>query len=186
MVIFLNGAFGIGKTTVARELKRNLTGSLIFDPEKVGFVLRRLPRWVPLDGRNSQDYQDMRLWRALTALGIRATRLSSKKVIVPMAFSNLSYLDEVREQVRRFDTNIFHFCLVAPFEIVEKRVFQRSAHRTTIAWQLRRTAECCKVHRRPEFGQHISTAHRSIDEITTDILSRLYPNLAPKQKKGSG
>ena len=35
MIVFLNGAFGIGKTSVARQLRRQIAGSAIFDPELV-------------------------------------------------------------------------------------------------------------------------------------------------------
>ena len=42
--------------------------SVLFNPEFVGFVLRRLPRFVPLDGRGSDDYRDIELWRRLTSL----------------------------------------------------------------------------------------------------------------------
>lgn len=52
-------AIGIGKTTVAGRV----SGSAIFGPERIGYVLRRLPRWIPLEGRGSDDYQDLSLWR---------------------------------------------------------------------------------------------------------------------------
>ncbi len=36
MYVLLNGAFGVGKSTVARDLQQQLPNSLIFDPEWVG------------------------------------------------------------------------------------------------------------------------------------------------------
>ena len=60
MAVLLNGAFGVGKTTVARRLVRLLSGSLLFDPEVIGFALRRLPSFLPLRGRGTSDYQDPR------------------------------------------------------------------------------------------------------------------------------
>lgn len=39
VIVFLNGAFGVGKTSTARILHEALPGSLIFDPESVGAML---------------------------------------------------------------------------------------------------------------------------------------------------
>lgn len=60
MYVLLNGAFGVGKTTVAHELSRQLPGAAIFDPEWIGFVLRRLP------GYARSDYQHLASWRRLS------------------------------------------------------------------------------------------------------------------------
>lgn len=35
-IIWINGAFGSGKTSVADLLVRNLQNSMIFDPEEIG------------------------------------------------------------------------------------------------------------------------------------------------------
>ena len=37
MIIWINGAFGSGKTQVAHELKRRLENSFIYDPEQIGY-----------------------------------------------------------------------------------------------------------------------------------------------------
>ena len=44
MFVLINGAFGIGKSTVARELGSLLPRSVIFDPEWVGLGLQRSQR----------------------------------------------------------------------------------------------------------------------------------------------
>ena len=58
MILIINGAFGVGKTTVAALLHRALPGSMIYDPERVGSVLMRLPSWIHLRGRGTDDFQD--------------------------------------------------------------------------------------------------------------------------------
>jgi adenylylsulfate kinase-like enzyme len=40
MIIWLNGAFGSGKTRTAYELHRRIPQSYIFDPENIGFCIR--------------------------------------------------------------------------------------------------------------------------------------------------
>jgi hypothetical protein len=169
VVVLLNGSFGIGKTTVARLLRRSIPDSAIFDPEHPGFVLRRLPRWVPLKGRHTGDYQDMPLWRTLTISGIRATRLMRRTVIVPMAFTNLEYLRHIRTGVESFDEDVRHFCLIAPLETVKARLRNRGA---IDPWPFRRAEQCCAIHRDPAFAEQIE-AIASPPEILNQILRRL-------------
>ena len=40
MLYWLNGAYGVGKTTVAKRLQARLTNAHIFDPELVGDGIR--------------------------------------------------------------------------------------------------------------------------------------------------
>src|SRR5690606_5732259 len=86
------GSFGIGKTTTARLLARQLQRTVISDPEHVGYVLRRMPAWMLGLGRMPDDYQDMRLWRRLIVLQARWSRLRADRVLIPMAFTNRAYL----------------------------------------------------------------------------------------------
>ncbi|MGH2233506.1 adenylyl-sulfate kinase, partial [Enterococcus faecalis] len=39
MIIWLNGAFGAGKTTIADELQQKLLNAIIYDPEIIGSAL---------------------------------------------------------------------------------------------------------------------------------------------------
>lgn len=39
MIIWINGSFGVGKTTVAEKLKDKIDKSIIYDPEKIGMFL---------------------------------------------------------------------------------------------------------------------------------------------------
>ena len=178
MVILLNGSFGVGKTTVARLLRQRIEGSAICDPEMVGYVLQRLPTWAPLRGRHTGDFQDMPAWRAGTLTSIRATRLIRRTVIVPMAFTNPAYLAEIRTGIQRFDLQVRHFCLVAPLEIVQARLLKRGVDASTAdgAWAFRRASDCCAVHPRPEFAEHVPAVSSSAEVIAAEILSRLASN----------
>ena len=61
MIIWINGAFGSGKTVTAYELHRRIPNSFVYDPENIGFFLNKnLPKKL-LKG----DFQDYRIWREL-------------------------------------------------------------------------------------------------------------------------
>lgn len=44
MIIWINGTFGAGKTTLSEELMRRLPEAVFFDPEDIGLPLME---WVP-------------------------------------------------------------------------------------------------------------------------------------------
>ena len=52
-LIWLNGTFGAGKTSVGRKLVKSLPNARIFDPEQVGFMLRHFLVAEPVS-----DFQD--------------------------------------------------------------------------------------------------------------------------------
>lgn len=80
MIIWINGPFGAGKTTLAAKLRERRPEFLIFDPEEIGFLVKAtVPR--PASG----DYQDLPLWRGLTIAALREIRRHySQDIIVPM------------------------------------------------------------------------------------------------------
>ena len=81
VIIWLNGGFGAGKTTLAKELHRRLPDAVVYDPEDVGLMLWK---WVRPDG----DFQRLPSWRELvvaTALSLR--RHHAETLIVPMSLN---------------------------------------------------------------------------------------------------
>lgn len=166
MILLLNGALGIGKSSVARLLTREVPGSAVYNPEFVGLVLQKISR---LAGQPVSDFQDLKSWRTLTVAGIRFLSMRYRNVIVPMAFSNVQYLDEVRAGIRHFEPGVLHFCLVAPVEIVHERLRQRGALPGRNAWEFRRAAECCVAHAQGAFAIHIDAATTSADAIARDL-----------------
>lgn len=174
MVVLLNGAFGIGKTTAARLVVRSLPRAMVFDPERLGFVLQRARR---LTGRPIDDFQDLAVWRRWLVLGVRAALRARSYVVVPMAFSNLAYLDEIRGGLSRFEPEVRHLCLVAPLAVVEERLRLRGADLTDprAAWQYRRAAECCAAHAAAAFAEHLPTAGLTARQTADLVLSRVRP-----------
>jgi hypothetical protein len=170
VILLLNGAFGIGKTTVARSLMRRLPHSAIFDPELIGVAMQRAAR---LARSKTNDFQDFPLWRILTVTGLRALRAFRPTIIVPMAFSNTAYLGEIRAKLSRFEPCVLHICLVAPVEVVHARLRSRGAHPARHSWQYRRAAECCAVHGQADFSEQIPTANRPVEDVVNEVLAAM-------------
>ena len=68
MLIWINGAWGSGKTQTAAELCRRTEHSFFYDPEEVGYCLRKTtPKALWHD-----DFQDNPLWRAMNITMLKA------------------------------------------------------------------------------------------------------------------
>ncbi|MCV5472140.1 AAA family ATPase, partial [Escherichia coli] len=80
MIIWINGPFGAGKTTLAKRLRDRRSKSLIFDPEEIGFVVKET---VPMPA--SGDYQDLPLWRGLTIAAVREIRRNYSGTVAKLA-----------------------------------------------------------------------------------------------------
>jgi hypothetical protein len=173
MFLLLNGSFGIGKTTTARLLVRQIAGASIYDPEMAGIILQRLPAWMLGRAKRAEDFQDIAAWRRLTSLGARLTHFRSRLVVVPMAFTNLDYFEKLRDSLNRH-APVVTLCLVAPMPLIEERISARAlAGRSgSDTWALRRAEECCRAHISPAFGQPVD-ATQAPGEIVADIRLRI-------------
>jgi adenylylsulfate kinase-like enzyme len=117
VIIWVNGAFGSGKTTLAEELHRRLPDAVIFDPEHVGYVLTQA---VPAP---TGDFQDLPSWRHLVvehALTLR--RFHAATLIVPMTLVNRLYFDEIIGALREAGEKVIHVFLDVPADVLESRI----------------------------------------------------------------
>lgn len=63
MIIWLNGTFGVGKTTVGKLLTARDSRLRMFDPEWVGYMVAN-----NLIDHRVNDFQQLQPWRTLTPL----------------------------------------------------------------------------------------------------------------------
>ncbi|MEU7045081.1 AAA family ATPase [Streptomyces varsoviensis] len=121
MIVWVNGAFGSGKSTLVDELRPRWPEALVFDPEMVGFVLREIVE------SPTGDFQDLRLWRRQVAsLAVGLVEEHHRPVLVPMTLVDAAYVGEIFGALRDADVSVHHFFLKAPREVLEKRIDGRS------------------------------------------------------------
>ena len=116
-IIWINGAFGSGKTQTAHELHARIPDSYIYDPENVGyFMFKNLPQ-----GRKIGDFQDYENWRLFNHHMLKQiAETYSGIVIVPMTVTNPHYLEEITNGLE-----VKHFILSASKETIKKRLRKR-------------------------------------------------------------
>ncbi|MPY59947.1 AAA family ATPase [Streptomyces spongiae] len=121
MIVWVNGAFGSGKTTLVDELRPRWPEALVYDPEMVGYVLREIVD-VP-----TGDFQDLRLWRRQVAeLAVGLVEEYGRPLLVPMTLVNPAYMDEIFSALRKTGITVHHFFLQVPPDVLEERIDGRS------------------------------------------------------------
>ncbi|MFJ2026896.1 NUDIX domain-containing protein [Streptomyces sp. NPDC087897] len=94
MIVWINGAFGAGKTSAAGELVDLIPNSTLYDPEVTGGGLRALLPQKRL--AEVTDFQDLPIWRRLvvdTAAALLAEVPGA--LVVPMTLLRQEYRDEI-------------------------------------------------------------------------------------------
>ncbi|MGW4567708.1 NUDIX hydrolase [Streptomyces sp. NPDC004561] len=123
-VVWINGAFGAGKTTTARELIELIPNSTLFDPEVVGGTLTHLlpPKRLAEVG----DFQDLPIWRRLvvdTAAAMLAELGGT--LVVPMTLLREEYRDEIFGGLAARRITVRHLLLAPAETILRERIAGR-------------------------------------------------------------
>ncbi|MGW7224520.1 NUDIX hydrolase [Streptomyces sp. NPDC054826] len=124
MIVWINGAFGAGKTTTARELIELIPNSTLFDPEVVGGALGHLlpPKHLAEVG----DYQDLPIWRRLV-IDTAAAMLAELggTLVVPMTLLRQEYRDEIFGGLAARRIAVRHVLLAPAETILRERIAGR-------------------------------------------------------------
>ncbi|WP_406099217.1 NUDIX hydrolase [Streptomyces sp. NBC_01013] len=124
MIVWINGAFGAGKTSAARELIDLIPNSTFYDPEQTGTGLRSLLPQKKF--AEVTDFQDLPIWRRLvvdTAAALLAE--VGGVLVVPMTLLRQEYRDEIFGGLASRRIAVRHV-LLSPEETILR---QRIAHR---------------------------------------------------------
>ncbi len=119
VIIWLNGGFGAGKTTLAGELHRRLPDALVYDPEDVGLMLWK---WLPPNG----DFQHLPSWRELViATAVSLRRHHADTLIVPMSLIRDAYRDEILGGLADAGEQVLHVFLEVDAGVLRDRLNAR-------------------------------------------------------------
>ncbi|GGT37890.1 AAA family ATPase [Streptomyces purpureus] len=177
MLLWINGPFGGGKTQTAYELRRRLPGSVVCDPEEVGFGLHRMtPR--ALRG----DFQDLPAWRQGVFEVLDLTlRRHRGAVIVPMTLVEGPYFEEIVGRLRESGHDVHHFALLARRETVLRRLSERGLGRglKRESFAVAKLDRCLERLQGPEFAQHIRTDRLTVPQVADRIAASAGLTLVP-------
>lgn len=187
MLIWINGPFGGGKTQTAYALARRLPGSVVADPELVGFGLQRMmPRSLRV------DFQDLASWRhGVVEVLDRTLTTYDGHVIVPMTLVEPAYFDEIVGRLRNDAHAVHHVALLADRQTVLRRLRERAVGRllqriAAPGWTPRRETfavanldRCLERLREPRFAEQLWTDELSLPQVVERVAAGAGLQLEP-------
>ena len=164
MIIWLNGAWGSGKTTTAMELYKRLPGSMIYDPEEAGFFINKvLPKEL-----HQSDFQDFKEWREINVQLLK--KLANDfdgDIIVPMTLINSLYVEEIIGELSQSNVEIYHFILETTPQTLNQRLDKRFEGKKS--WARERIEIAVSSLIELEGAKRIKTDDLSIEEVLDQI-----------------
>jgi cytidylate kinase len=168
MIVWINGAFGSGKTSTARELNKRLKGSKVYDPEEVGLFLRE---HVP-GAEAYSDFQDHPLWATLNYDILKHLDSQAQTcVIVPMTLVNEQYYGQIISKLREGGTELLMYTLLASKKTITSRLTKRGE--VEGSWAFQQIDRCLEQLYKPKFDKHIDTEDKCVNEVVDYIESQL-------------
>lgn len=166
MIIWINGAFGSGKTQTAYELLKRIEKAHVFDPEEAGFYIRdNIPKVLQIG-----DFQDYPMWRVINReMLLHISNHYDGIVIVPMTITNKQYLEEITQALRDSGKDIFHFTLLANQETLFKRLKGRGDK--IGSWSFQQIERCIESFKDEYFKEQIDTDEMTIDQVVEYIAN---------------
>jgi hypothetical protein len=117
VIVWINGPFGVGKTTLTAELCRREPKARAFDPERIGWVLKHTVGLV-----RHGDYQDLPAWRSATVAAAAWQARGADPLVVPMTILRRQYLDEILGGLRARGHEVRHVLLDVSAPVLVERI----------------------------------------------------------------
>jgi AAA domain len=132
MLLWLNGTFGVGKTTRAREIVERAPGRRFFDPEWVGYMLR-----ANLSDQQFDDFQELRPWRALVPrVADEIGRLTGEELVAVQTVLVEDFWLELRSGFDELELDVFHVVLDIEEAALRERIAGDTVEDTAKDWRL--------------------------------------------------
>lgn len=173
MIIMINGAFGVGKTTTAEALHKKMENSMIYDPEMIGGMLRYvIPKDIQCTESITGDFQDFLMWKELTVeTAKRLVQHYQLHLIVPMTIRKPEYFEYIYNGFKNIDAHTYHFCLTASKKTIHERLKERGE--PAGAWCFEQTDTCLVAYEKYNFGSNIDAENKSVEAIVDFIMNEI-------------
>ncbi|MCI9336553.1 MAG: AAA family ATPase [Lachnospiraceae bacterium] len=166
MIIWISGAYGVGKSTLAEALAEKVENSLIFDAEEVGNAIRGNYPGCPY----GYIFEDYPLWGKFCCQLLKDIHNNfQRNILVPMTLvRSASY--QIIEALARDGIETFLIVLEASHQTVHDRILARGEEEG--CWcmeniELARSG-CASLP-----GIHIDTDDKDVGELSDIVLDKI-------------
>jgi len=180
VIIWVNGPFGGGKSSVAAEMLTRIPHTTLYDPEEVGFMLRNL-----LPGREA-NFQDLAPWPPLVAAtAIELISYTRGPLIAPMSLLREDYATEIFTILGAHDTTVQHVVLHADHDTLIRRIQQDRTHsEATRTFRLSKLDDYQHAYRTwlADTAHVIDTSYLTVRETADLVATLLAPSPSSRPK----
>lgn len=176
MIIWINGPFGVGKSTLAKDLMAVMSNVMLFDPEHVGKMLwQQVPRALHED-----EFESEPVWRSTTLHLLRhCYERYSMNIVVPMTLATDVGFDEIVGCLLADGIQVHHYTLMASLECIDARLTKRGERRG--GWESQQIKRCLDSLERPKFATHINTDWQLEREVTKRVYGLLQTRVSDRR-----
>jgi len=166
MIIWINGAFGSGKSSVAEAINKKIAQSFVYDPEQIGYFLWDV---FPDEMKRKGNFQHIPIWREFNYKILK--HISDNYdgiIIVPMTIYKREYYDEIISRLINAGVSVRLFILSVTRQTILNRLIQRGNDRD--GWGAQHIDACLSAFETEIPGEIVVAEDRSIDEIADKII----------------
>lgn len=167
MIIWISGAYGVGKSTLAEALAERMGNPLIFDAEEVGNAVRGNYPNCPY----GYIFEDYPLWGEFCYKLLKDIHTSFQKdILVPMTLvRSASY--QIIENLARDGIETFFIVLEASYQCIHDRILARGEEEG--CWCME-NIDLARAGSGAMPGIHIDTDDRDVEELTGIVLDKIW------------
>lgn len=171
MIVWIDGAFGVGKTTTAQLIVGRSIKWRLFDPEDVGHMLV-----ANLKDLDFADFQDLAPWRSLVPrVAHEISTLTGESLLIVQTVLVAEHWDELQRGFAGVGRNVFHVVLDAGPDTLRSRITSDRVHRDAEGWRLDhiRTFESARPWMTTCADLVIDTSGLQAEQCASQILGAL-------------
>lgn len=167
MIVWISGAYGVGKSTLAEAMAEKLDHALIFDAEGVGNAVRENYPDCPY----GYIFEDYPLWGEFCYLLLKDIyEKFHKDILVPMTLLRKQSFDII-EKLNRAGIETHLIILEASYQTVHDRILARGEEED--CWCME-NIELARAGSSDLPGIHLQTDEKSIEELCHIVLEMLF------------
>ena len=167
MIFWLNGAYGVGKTTVTEKLKELLHNAHVFDPELVGNGIRdNYP-----DTLFRETFEEYPVWLEANYKILKDLNENyDGDIIIPMTLIREGSYENMIKRLIDDGVPVRYIYLDADFETLYSRMVE-TGRETPDSWCVAHIPVCLKVQEEERRAYHVNTVGRTPEEIAQEIAA---------------
>ena len=170
MIIWINGPYGVGKSTLARKLHAINPNSFIFDAEAVGNAVRdNLPR----ERFNGYIFEGYPMWFTMCASLLHdIAKDFSGDIYVPMTLVYADSFSKIEQPLAARGYTVKHILLTSTYDVVHNRILARGED--TNCWCMQNIRLCLEQQNSFKDVIRIKSHDATVEELAAQLQAVIH------------